>query len=193
MNIKEMVAFDMKYNYTPDMAPLRYYTGYIPVFLWDDMRDHLTFKQHINGLNANDYKYIEEAYTDEAFLPWYNLSDTDYQAYCLRDYRDVDFTNADDYMKGTPQPMSGKVVGLSLKAIKLLDIFYANETKFVRQLINVKSKSVNKHGTKPITEVFAYFNELEDISGWNNTDSEWRIFEDIDLTPFREVNNIYEM
>lgn len=183
-NIKTLIEVDVKYNLTPDIAELRYYGKGIPVFLWDDLQDYTTLQHVLGSLDLSRSYEVKHfgAMTTRKYVPWYNMEDgkNTFAAYCLEEYDDLALMEVPEYTYGTPLPMKGKVINVSLEALQELDNFYENEQSFVRQKIKVQASVYTKH----IVEAFTWFNDVDDISVFDNGTSEYVLDKGIDLTPF---------
>jgi len=197
-SIKNYIDADVKYSVTPDLAELRYYGSGIPVFLWDNLQDYNTISAVLGSLPLEDCyesKYFS-ALTAGKFVPWYNMDDSkdSFPAYCLEEYEDLAFLDVPEYTVSKPKQIKGKVVMLSLEALQELDQYYENQHIFTR----CKVKILPSQWSKDCYEVFAWFNNVDQISSFDTETSEYILDKNIDLTPFKESSaptgpEFYEM
>jgi hypothetical protein len=196
-SIKSFVNVDTKYNHTFDLPKLRYYGSGIPIFLWDNNQDYPDINAVLGATDMSlnyESKYFN-ALTVNKYVPWYNMDDSkdSYAAYCLEEYEDIAFLDIPEYTMATPKQIKGKVCLVSVEALQELDIFYENERLFTRSLIQVMPSQYCK---KPI-EVFSWFNNVDQISSFDEDLNEHVLDANIDPTPFRDskvgVVEYYEM
>jgi hypothetical protein len=196
-SIKSFVNVDTKYNHTFDLPKLRYYGSGIPIFLWDNNQDYPDINAVLGAIDMSlnyESKYFN-ALTANKYVPWYNMDDSkdSYAAYCLEEYEDIAFLDVPEYTMATPKPIKGKVCLVSLEALQELDIFYENERLFTRSSIQVYPSQYCK---KPM-EAFTWFNNVDQISSFDEDVNEHVLDANIDPTPFRDSNvggvEYYEM
>ena len=182
-SIKSFINVDVKHNSTPDLPSLRYYGAGIPVFLWDNMQDYQNITSILGSTEmATSYESkFYNALTVNKYVPWYNMDDSrdSYAAYCLEEYEDLAFFDVPEYTIGKPLPIKGKIALVSLEALQELDIYYENEKIFTRTLIKVYPSQY----CKTPTEVFAWFNTIDQISSFDQDTSEYVLDKNIDPTP----------
>lgn len=184
-NIRNFIDVDIKYNMTPDLPYLRYYGKGIPVFLWDDLQDYNTLSTVLSTLDMKRHyesKFFNSL-TMTNYVPWYNMDESrdSYEAYCLEEYDDLAFLDVPSYTMGVPLPMKGKLVNVSLEALQELDAYYENEHIFTRTEIKVRASEWSQ---TPI-DAFSWFNNVDQISSFDNSTSEYVLDKNLDLTPFK--------
>lgn len=197
-SIKNYIDVDVKYNVTPDLPTLRYNGCGIPVFIWDDLQDYSTISAVLQSLPMQDcyLSVYPTAITCNKYIPWYNMDDSrdSFAAYCLEEHEDLALLEVPGYTVDTPLQMRGKVVRVSLEALRELDMYYENNHIFSRQKIKVFPSAYNK---LPL-EVYTWFNNVDQISSFDTQNSEYILDKNIDLTPFRSKSatngsKFYEM
>jgi len=185
LSIKNFIEIDVKYNMTPDLPKLRYFGGGVPVFLWDDLQDYNTLCTVLGSIDMRTHyesKFFN-AFTVGKYVPWYNMDEAKerYAAYCLEEYEDIEYLSVPEYTIGKPLQVKGKVVCLSVEAIQELDIYYENEHIFTRHRIQVYPSQWSKQPQ----EVYAWLNDVDQISCFDSKTSEYILDQDIDPTPFK--------
>jgi hypothetical protein len=201
VNIQDAINNDIANCWTYDLAYLRMQEPFIPVFLWDNMKNYLGFTTKLKGVDyTKETKYpCGSAETVNPVVPWYSISKNPkepYEAYCVGVTDDLEYMDLPKYMLGDPLKLKGTLLGLSVKAIRHLDEYYKNQLKFTRQTIEVTPKrysSISKDTGTDTMDVYAYFNELEDISDFNEDKKAWVIKSHLDFSPFNIKDNVYEM
>lgn len=195
MTMMDLIHKDIDDSHTFDMPLLRYYGGAIPVFLWDDLQDYPEMIKQIPATSTSaGYKYMTgRAFTKELLLPWYNMSMDleEFTGFCLGHSEDLNALDLDPVEQGALQPIAGKMVGMSLEAIRQLDIYYENEVKYTRRLIEVIPQSLANKGMEPL-QAYAYFNVLDDLATYNKMTNEWTMRSGMDLLPFKDNGGVYE-
>lgn len=184
--LKDKIQMDIRYNWTPDLTALRYLGGPIPVFIWDDLTNFSTLKDVLDELGYFVHHASvtsTDAYTVSKYVPFYNISDSksSYPCYCLEEESDLDFFDAPDYTIDEARVLKGKMYDMSLEAIRVLDMYYENESQFDRVGIEVKKiRNADKS-----YKCFTWMNTAEQFAQdeLNNTFN-WKFRDDLDLTPF---------
>lgn len=184
--IKDLIAANITCNATPDLPEMRYYGDSIPIFLWDDLQDYTNLVMALHPLPVSDHYQVKffSATTVSEHVPWYNMQDTKgcYTAYCLEEYDDVCFLSLPTYMHATPRPIRGKLAKISLEALQKLDEYYSNTYIFSRQVISVKPSNL----ASPV-KAYTWFNQIDQISTYDNENCEYLLDDGLDFTPFKET------
>lgn len=189
--LKDKIALDIKFNWTPDLTSLRYLGGPIPVFIWDDLTQFNTLKDVLDELGYfTNHASIRsaEAYTKNKYIPFYNINGAKsaYPCYCLEEESDLDFFEAPDYTMDEARPLVGKLYNMSLEALRLLDLYYENESQFNRVVVDVRD-SFSKTETK---KFYTWMNTADQLAKEELDSSfSWVLRDDLDLTPFAVNNN----
>lgn len=194
-NLFDQIHDDIDNSNTFDAPMLRYYGGPIPVFLWDNLQDYPALIDAVKICSGSShYQYMHGvAYTKELMLPWYNMTMDleEHIGLCLAQSEDINALNLSSLESGDLMPLQGKVVGLSLRAIRELDIYYENEVKYSRIPIDIVPVGPLNKDRKKTIRAFAYLNVIEDVADYSDTKKEWELKSDIDLMPFKDSGGVY--
>lgn len=192
IKLQDMMLLDKdQFEFTPDLPKLRYLGQGVPVFLWDVCQFTDSLGMILGGMEeGKDYRVTyPRAYTSRSYIPWYNIDHTSatFPSYMLEEPADCDFLQLPDYSIAKPLPVQGRVLSLSLRAIRELDFHYDNTGTFERTKIKVKPYTSSSFEY----ECYAYLNDTDSLSEFDLKDNEYKLQEGIDLTPFSDTGDIF--
>lgn len=150
----DMMWEDVGNNYTPDMHRLRY-AGPIPVFLYGTMSDWTNinefFKKHGCQVNTDWRSTAHTCQTEKEFLALKadkNTADVFYPDIIVKDTVDLDHEDL------TKLPVRGRIIEVSLKGLKALDLHYYNEYRGDRKYVSIVRSDDNKNHNYAYTYIF---------------------------------------
>ena len=195
--LQKEIKLDIKYGYTPDIPTLRYSgSAGVPIFLWDDLREFSNFKAVVGDEDDINNHYLPEFYkavTKESYYAWYNMGDSCYEAFMLGHNDWIKDVPVEDYAKTIPQPVTGKIVKVSLQLLTDLDMYYENGKNFSRVKIPVYQSSY----TDLVRECYTWVNTPVQLRYFDVKTKQYSLKKGIDLTMMQtvEVNGdkFYEM
>lgn len=195
--LQKEIKLDIKYGYTPDISTLRY-TGSVgvSVFLWDDLREFTNLKEIVGDEDDIHNHYISEfhqAVTKESYHAWYNVGSACYQAFLLGHNDWLKDVPVEDYAKPEAQPVTGKIVRVSLQLMTDLDMYYENGKNFSRVKIPVYQSSYSDL----VRECYTWVNTPVQLRYFDLKTKQYTLRKGIDLTTMRTVDRngkkFYEM
>jgi hypothetical protein len=177
--VSKLVTEDLWFSCTPDMPALRF-AKTIPVFIWDEMKTYKSIEDTL-GITSSEYKVISYlSFTKEKFLPFFNNGVTK-QDYFLPASPTWNKSLKEATVTGEPKQVSGRILHVSLYALRVLDLYYNNTVIHQRHKMRFVSQGRNLKESLE-TQAWVYMLPTTSFTKYHPHEGEYRLTKGFDPT-----------